>query len=121
MKKYTTWIWVAIIVAVLMMWWPFSWPTMPSFDFSSSERKSQIDSLSAVIVEYQKANAELASTIITLEGQISDLQVDIKRRENAINKLKKETNEKSNTVVKFTTTDIYQFLSDRYKDSTSIK
>lgn len=127
MKKYTGWIWGAVALAILVMWWPFKLPSQLSFDlFNDSEvivedNQHVVDSLKGVIDLYIEDNKELNLKINDLNSQIGDLQNDVERRENTINKLKRETNEKANSVTKFNTTDIYKFLSDRYKDSTTVK
>lgn len=127
MKKYSALIWGAIVIAVFLMWWPFGWPELPTFNFGSDDsdteivehNQKQVDSLKAVIQLYIEDNQELALKIQDLNQEISDLQYTIRRRENTIANLKKETNEKVTTVSKFNSTDIYKFLSDRYKNADS--
>lgn len=125
MKKYTGWIWAGIIVLALIFIWPSAWPSIPgfNFDFGSGDdteelmerHTHEVDSLKNVIQMYAEDAADLNKEITSLNGQISDLQYTIRRRENTIANLKKETNEKVTTVSKFNSTDIYKFLSDRYK------
>lgn len=127
MKKYSALIWGAIVIAVFLMWWPFGWPELPKFNFGSDDsdteivehNQKQVDSLKAVIQLYIEDNQELALKIQGLNQEISDLQYTIRRRENTIANLKKETNEKVTSVSKFNSTDIYKFLSDRYKNADS--
>jgi predicted nucleic acid-binding Zn-ribbon protein len=105
---------------------------MPGFDlnFGSGEDDTEemmaqyeheLDSMKNIIGVYMDENAQLNLRINDLNGQIEDLEYTVRRRENTIANLKKETNEKVTAVSKFNSTDIYKFLSDRYKDSTQVK
>ena len=128
--KYTKWIWAAIILVVLVLWWPMGWPKIPDFnlDFGSDDTEEvmvkhihEVDSLKRVIQMYSDENAQLGLKLNELNEEVYTLQSTIRRRENTIANLKKETNERVSTVTKFNTSDIYKFLSDRYEDSTSVK
>jgi len=128
--KYTKWVWAAIVLVVLVFWWPFGWPKIPDFnlDFGSDDTEEvmvkhihEVDSLKRVIQMYSDENAQLGLKLNELNEEVYTLQSTIRRRENTIANLKKETNERVSTVTKFNTSDIYKFLSDRYKDSTSVK
>ena len=81
----------------------------------------ELDSLRKVVKMYQQDVSELNTTVTELNSQIEDLKYTIRRRENTIATLKKETNERINTVSKFTSSDIYKFLSDRYAKADTAK
>ena len=132
MKKYTGWVWAGLVLVALIIFWPAAWPKMPGFDlnFGSGEDDTEemmaqyeheLDSMKNIIGVYMDENAQLNLRINDLNGQIEDLEYTVRRRENTIAILKKETNEKVTAVSKFNSTDIYKFLSDRYKDSTQVK
>jgi molecular chaperone GrpE (heat shock protein) len=132
MKKYTGWVWAGLVLVALIIFWPAAWPKMPGFDlnFGSGEDDTEemmaqyeheLDSMKNIIGVYMDENAQLNLRINDLNGQIEDLEYTVRRRENTIANLKKETNEKVTAVSKFNSTDIYKFLSDRYKDSTQVK
>ena len=127
MRNASKWIWIAIVVIVLVIWWPKSWPSIPGFgiDFGSDTNTEQyehdIDSLKKIVQNYEDENAQLGLRLNELQDEIYDLQSTVRRRENTIANLKKETNETINIVSRYTTSDIYKFLSDRYKDSTIVK
>jgi uncharacterized coiled-coil DUF342 family protein len=106
------------------------WPKIPDFnlDFGSDDTEEvmvkhihEVDSLKRVIQMYSDENAQLGLKLNELNEEVYTLQSTIRRRENTIANLKKETNERVSTVTKFNTSDIYKFLSDRYEDSTSVK
>lgn len=132
MKKYAGWVWAGLVLVALIIFWPAAWPKMPGFDlnFGSAEDDTEemmaqyeheLDSMKNIIGVYMDENAQLNLRINDLNGQIEDLEYTVRRRENTIANLKKETNEKVTAVSKFNSTDIYKFLSDRYKDSTQVK
>lgn len=132
MKKYAGWVWAGLVLVALIIFWPTAWPKMPGFDlnFGSGEDDTEemmaqyeheLDSMKNIIGVYMDENAQLNLRINDLNGQIEDLEYTVRRRENTIANLKKETNEKVTAVSKFNSTDIYKFLSDRYKDSTQVK
>lgn len=132
MKKYAGWVWAGLVLVALIIFWPAAWPKMPGFDlnFGSGEDDTEemmaqyeheLDSMKNIIGVYMDENAQLNLRINDLNGQIEDLEYTVRRRENTIANLKKETNEKVTAVSKFNSTDIYKFLSDRYKDSTQVK
>jgi len=85
------------------------------------DHSKQVDSLKNVIKMYREDETELNATVTDLNSKIEDLKYTIRRRENTIATLKKETNERINTVSKFTSSDIYKFLSDRYAKADTTK
>ena len=129
MKDQSKWIWMlAGVVALWLIWrYPTKWPWSMSIDYGNDyevvdNNQHQIDSLKGVIKFYEKEQLLYDEQIRNLEDSVTELQYSIRSKENKIAQLKKETNEKANNVVKFNTSDIYQFLSDRYKvDSTRTK
>ena len=129
MKDQFKWIWiVASCLALWLIWrYPNKWPWSLTIDYGDdyevvNSNQHQIDSLKGVIQFYEKEQQAYDAQIKNLEDSVVELQYSIRSKENKIAQLKKETNEKANNVVKFNTSDIYKFLSDRYKvDSTRTK
>ena len=93
----------------------------PTTELPDDDHSKELDSLRKVVKMYQQDVSELNTTVTELNSQIEDLKYTIRRRENTIATLKKETNERINTVSKFTSSDIYKFLSDRYAKADTAK
>lgn len=129
-NKFKKWIWVAIIGTALAIWIPVSkvkemLKSKDTVDSISVITVTQdhiiIDSLNRVIDTYKQDRQDLSNTIDKLNQQVSDLKTSASNRESTIKQLKQGTNEKVSNVNTFTNSDIYKLLSDRYKDSTSVK
>jgi hypothetical protein len=126
MKKYAKIIWTVITLVVLVWVWPFDWPHLPKFNWPKSETPPEtivvtnqkvVDSLKTVIANYEHKQKVYDSTITNLNTKIADLKVQIAQDDKTLTELKKKTNEKTNNVSKFTTFDVTNFLSNRYRDS----
>ena len=126
MKKYAKIVW-AIITLVVVIWvWPFNWPKIPNIHWPKSEEpptqivvtnQQAVDSLKRIIVGYEQLQKEHDRKIDSLNGRLTILKEQIAIDETKIAELKKQTNEKVNNIGKFTTFDISNFLSNRYRDS----
>ena len=123
MSKYTKITWAVITLVVLIWVWPFDWPKFnwPKFKSPSEtvvvENQKAVDSLKIVIAGYEQKQKVYDSTITNLNTKIGDLKYQIAQDDKKLIELKKKTNEKINNVSQFTTFDITNFLSDRYRDS----
>ncbi len=126
MKKYAKIIWTVITLVVLVWVWPFDWPHLPKFNWPKSETPPEtivvtnqkvVDSLKTVIANYEHKQKTYDSTITNLNTKIADLKVQIAQDDKTLTELKKKNNEKTNNVGKFTTFDVTNFLSNRYRDS----
>ena len=126
MKKYAKIIWTVITLVVLVWVWPFDWPHLPKFNWPKSETPPEtivvtnqkvVDSLKTVIANYEHKQKVYDSTITNLNTKIADLKVQIAQDDKTLTELKKKNNEKTNNVGKFTTFDVTNFLSNRYRDS----
>jgi septal ring factor EnvC (AmiA/AmiB activator) len=123
------WLWVSIIFIIIAAFYPIKWFDKIKFSLGRDSKTEMIlkskdqtiDSLMNVVRSYEDRNKKLTESLLELDDDVLALKATIQRRENTIANLKKETNERVSTVTKFNTSDIYKFLSDRYKDSTSVK
>ena len=126
MKKYTKIAWIAITLVVVIWVWPFDWPHLPKFNWPKSEtppetvvveNQKAVDSLKTIIASYEQKQKTYDSTVSTLNTKIANLKNQIAQDDKSITELKNKTNEKANNVGKFTTFDVSNFLSNRYRDS----
>jgi hypothetical protein len=127
MKKYAKIIWTVITLVVLVWVWPFDWPHLPKFNWPKSSppppetivvtNQKEVDSLKTIIAGYEHKQKVYDSTITNLNTKIANLKDQIAQDDKTLTELKKKTNEKTNNVGKFTTFDVTNFLSNRYRDS----
>jgi len=126
MKKYAKIAWTVVTIVVLIWVWPFDWPHLPKFNWPKSEtppetivvtNQKAVDSLKTIIAGYELKQKSYDSTITNLNTRIADLKDQINQDDKSLTELKKKTNEKTNNVGKFTTFDVTNFLSNRYRDS----
>ena len=126
MKKYSKIAWTVITLVVVIWVWPFDWPHLPKFNWPKSEippetvvveNTKAVDSLKTVIAGYERKQKSYDSTISSLNTKITNLREQIAQDDKSLTELKKKTNEKTNNVGKFTTFDVSNFLSNRYRDS----
>jgi len=126
MKKYAKIAWTIVTIVVLIWVWPFDWPHLPKFNWPKSEtppetivvtNQKAVDSLKTIIAGYEHKQKSYDSTITNLNTRIADLKDQINQDDKSLTELKKKTNEKTNNVGKFTTFDVTNFLSNRYRDS----
>ena len=126
MKKYSKIAWTVITLVVVVWVWPFDWPHLPKFNWPKSETPPEtivvtnqkvVDSLKTVIANYEHKQKTYDSTITNLNTKIANLKDQIAQDDKTLTELKKKNNEKTNNVGKFTTFDVTNFLSNRYRDS----
>jgi len=126
MKKYAKIAWTVVTIVVLIWVWPFDWPHLPKFNWPKSEtppetivvtNQKAVDSLKTIIASYELKQKVYDSTVTSLNSRIANLKDQINQDDKSLTELKKKTNEKTNNVGKFTTFDVSNFLSNRYRDS----
>jgi hypothetical protein len=126
MKKYAKIAWTVVTIVVLIWVWPFDWPHLPKFNWPKSEtppetivvtNQKAVDSLKTIIAGYELKQKAYDSTVTSLNSRIANLKDQITQDDKSLTELKKKTNEKTNNVGKFTTFDVSNFLSNRYRDS----
>lgn len=120
-SKLKQWFWAFITIAVMALYWLYKKINQPDIiinDDTVIENTEIADSLRNVIQNNQeKADAQVEA----LADSIAMYQFIVNENNQIINELKSKTNEKSNNVVKLNSNELYQFLSDRYKDSLTTK
>jgi len=120
--------WIILTIAVVILFWPFKWPTLPSLPFNfggTSEEEVIIDTNNALVdslkkkieaddvlrQEYEKQAQELKDSLVILKKEFSQDQIQIQELRNANSK-------KVYNVVKLSSDELSKFVTDRYKDST---
>ena len=86
------------------------------------EYEDKIDNLQTKVDSVNTLNKELDMKINSLHTQIEIIDSDISNVQTNIKSIKRKTNEKTNSVDKFTFTELEQFFAKRYEkrlDSTS--
>jgi len=127
-RKYQ-WIVVALLLLTVVLFLPlgksffrfdFDWST--SQEDQTIERNEEIiDSLQRIIESNNAKQLEYDLQISALTDSVAELQYTIRRRENTIANIKKETNEILNRVSQFNSSDVLQWGAERYKDSLNTK
>ena len=122
-SKLKQYFWGFVTVAVLLIYWMFKKIDFTSKSTTVEDKTVQdntaiVDSLKQVI----KSNEEKYDvTIESLTDSIVQYQFIISRNNKSIQTQNTKTDEKVNNTVTLTANELYQFLADRYKDSTSTK
>lgn len=127
-NKYTGVI-AALVFLLIVIFVPFNKPFFKfDFDWFTSheteviERNEEIiDSLQQIIDLNKIKQIEYDIQISLLNDSVANLKSTIKRRENTIANIKKETNEILNRVSQFNSSDVLQWGAERYKDSLNTK
>ena len=127
-NKYTGII-IALIFLLIVIFVPFNKSFFKfDFDWFTSheteviERNEEIiDSLQQIIDLNKIKQIEYDIYISALTDSVTELQYIIRRRENTIANIKKETNEILNRVSQFNSSDVLQWGAERYKDSLNIR
>jgi hypothetical protein len=112
MKEYI----IIILVVVGIGWIWHSNQSIPPEPIVVTNQKI-VDSLEVIIKGYEYKQKAYDSTLTNLNIKIVDLKEQIAQDDKLIIELKKKNNEKANSISKFTTVDISNFVSDRYRDS----
>jgi len=120
-SKLKQWFWGFITIAVVALYLLYKQVTKPDIVIDNNtviENTVVADSLRNVIQNNQE---QTDAQVQALNDSIAMYQFIINENKQTINELKSKTNEKSNNVVYLTGNELYQFLSDRYKDSVPTK
>jgi ATP phosphoribosyltransferase len=99
----------------------FNWDTVDEEDNIIARNEQVIDSLKQVIEANNAKQLEYDVALEHLNDSIVELNYIVKKRENTIITIKKQTNEILNRVAEFNSSDILEWGSERYKDSLNIK
>lgn len=117
-SKYAKFVWGGIVLAVLIMVWPFKKDNTKPIDVQEEVHKA--DSMRNDIKFKFDTIKQIDNNIAIIQAQhdsILALRKTIKIYESKF----KEQNEKANNVPVLSTDELVKFLSDRYKDSTARK
>jgi ATP phosphoribosyltransferase len=99
----------------------FNWDTVDEEDNIIARNEQVIDSLKQVIEANNAKQLEYDVALEHLNDSIVELNYIVKKRENTIITIKKQTNEILNRVAEFNSSNILEWGSERYKDSLNIK
>jgi ATP phosphoribosyltransferase len=99
----------------------FNWDTVDEEDNIIARNEQVIDSLKQVIEANNAKQLEYDVALEHLNDSIVKLNYIVKKRENTIITIKKQTNEILNRVAEFNSSNILEWGSERYKDSLNIK
>jgi len=99
----------------------FNWDTVDEEDNIIARNEQVIDSLKQVIEANNAKQLEYDVALEHLNDSIIELNYIVKKRENTIITIKKQTNEILNRVAEFNSSNILEWGSERYKDSLNIK
>jgi len=99
----------------------FNWDTVDKEDNIIARNEQVIDSLKQVIEVNNAKQLEYDVALEHLNDSIVELNYIVKKRENTIITIKKQTNEILNRVAEFNSSNILEWGSERYKDSLNIK
>ena len=89
---------------------------------TAQEQQVAIDSLKNVLDSTAKVNKTMEADLVALSKSIEELNTTIEQDKLTISNLKKKRNEKAAAVSKYSSNDIIEFLTNRYKqDTTSTK
>jgi hypothetical protein len=99
----------------------FNWDTVDEEDSIIERNEQVIDSLKQVIEANNAKQLEYDGILEHLNDSIVELNYIVKKRENTIITIKKQTNEILNRVAEFNSSDVLEWGTERYKDSLNIK
>jgi hypothetical protein len=115
MKEYIKIILVVIVLVGVGWIWRLNWFISPEPIVVTNQKI--VDSLEVIIKGYEYKQKAYDSVLTNLNIRIVDLKEQIAQDDKLLIELKKKNNEKTNSISKFTTVDISNFVSDRYRDS----
>jgi peptidoglycan hydrolase CwlO-like protein len=115
MKEYIKIILIVIVLVGIGWIWRFNQSILPEPTLVTNQKI--VDSLEIVINSCEHKQKTYDSTITNLNIEIVNLKEQIAQDDKKLAELKKKINEKTNNITKFSTTDITNFVSDRYRDS----
>jgi len=117
----TNLIWVAVILAGVVMLWNMGILSFPDNgkisdqDAVIEQNTAKIDSLRGVITGLEANQLKYDATIASLKDSLVVLNTQIDNNETKIKDLKKKYNEKVNSISSYSSNQLEDFLTDRYK------
>ena len=113
-------IWLIVIIAGVVILWNmgilnFSFNKTSKQDNIIKENTAKIDSLRGVISDLQVNQAKYDSAVTDLKSSLVSIETEINDNETKIKDLKKKYNEKINSISGYSTQQLEEFLSNRYK------
>ena len=86
-----------------------------TFEQQEQVLQNRIDSLNTQALKYKHERDSLDNNILSLNDSLLDLQSQIVNKSNQIYKLKKAYAKKVQHINNYTVSDIYEYLTNRYK------
>jgi len=86
-------------------------------DENDAALQDSVNSMKERIQLYEQQQLEYSRKISSYEDSLYELNQKIANNNIKIQELKKANHEKANNVTKFSSDELYKFLSERYKDS----
>lgn len=117
----TNLIWVAVILAGVVMLWNMGILSFPNNgkisdqDAVIEQNTAKIDSLRGVITGLEANQLKYDATIASLKDSLVVLNTQIDNNETKIKDLKKKYNEKVNSISSYSSNQLEDFLTDRFK------
>ena len=117
----TNLIWVVIILAGAVILWNMGILSFPDNEKISEQdavieqNTAKIDSLRGVITGLEANQLKYDATIASLKDSLVTLNTQIDNNESKIKDLKKKYNEKVNNISSYSSNQLEDFLTDRYK------
>ena len=117
----TNLIWVAVILAGVVMLWNMGILSFPDNgkisdqDAVIEQNTAKIDSLRGVITGLEANQLKYDATIASLKDSLVLLNTQIDNNETKITDLKKKYNEKVNSISSYSSNQLEDFLTDRFK------
>lgn len=117
----TNLIWVAVILVSVVMLWNMGILSFPDNgkisdqDVIIEQNTAKIDSLRGVITGLEANQLKYDATIASLKDSLVVLNTQIDNNETKIKDLKKKYNEKVNSISSYSSNQLEDFLTDRFK------
>ena len=117
----TNLIWVVIVLAGAVILWNMGILSFPNNgkisdqDVIIDQNTTKIDSLRGVITGLEANQLKYDATIASLKDSLVVLNTQIDNNETKIKDLKKKYNEKVNSISSYSSNQLEDFLTDRYK------
>ncbi len=110
---------VAVILGVLVLSLYIKRNMFQSQKHTVQAQKATIDSLKTELDSVNAVNKALEDDVAALQYSMHQLDTVIKENEQQISNLKKRKHEKTAAVSKYSSNELIEFLSKRYKSSTT--
>jgi len=117
----TNLIWAVIILAGAVILWNMGILSFPNNEKISEQdavieqNTAKIDSLRGIITGLEANQLKYDATIASLKDSLVALNTQIDNNESKIKDLKKKYNEKVNSISSYSSNQLEDFLTDRYK------